>query len=124
MNIDVKNHTEGNVALHHVLLPVPEGVWCDEVRDLSKYDARDLAGHGIVEAWYWYRAGSYEGTGELIGRGVDGRWTLLNLSHCSCYGPCDDSPGQWFSTLAELAAFPFEERRKGIKEILAAARYN
>lgn len=115
----MKTHTEGNVTLHHV--DHAYDGYCDEVSDLGPYDASDLADHGIVEAWYWYRTGSYEGDGQLIGRAIDGKWSLLSLSHCSCMGPCEDA-GVKLNTLDELAAYPFEDRAESIAPILEAIR--
>ena len=39
---------------------------------------------------HWYEIGDYCGDGEAIGLHKDGFLYTCGLSHCSCYGPCDD----------------------------------
>jgi len=36
---------------------------------------------------YWYSGGSWDGEGEAIIEATTGEYYLLDLSHCSCYGP-------------------------------------
>ncbi len=41
------------------------------------------------EIIYWYSSGSYCGAGQaLIRKGK--KYALIDLGHCSCYGPWDD----------------------------------
>lgn len=37
---------------------------------------------------YWYAEAPYEGSGQMVAL-KDGKWSLDDLSHCSCYGPID-----------------------------------
>jgi hypothetical protein len=76
--------------------------WYGDYKDsLDKYDIEALESAGIVEAWYIYAQGSYDGDGLLVGKSEKGLYVLKSLSHCSCNGPCDgvDKPSL---TLEEL----------------------
>ena len=44
---------------------------------------------GVEELWYYYGAGSYEGTGYALMR-VGDKWDGVSLGHCSCNDPGDD----------------------------------
>lgn len=39
-----------------------------------------------------YEEGYYDGNGEAIAFGKDGKLYFSNLGHCSCYGPLDEFP--------------------------------
>ena len=42
----------------------------------------------LDEIWYWYKAGSYEGNGQLLmRRGTE--YDLEDMGHCSCNGPTE-----------------------------------
>jgi len=41
----------------------------------------------IARCVYWYAVGSWEGTGDAIIQATTGEWYLVDLNHCSCYGP-------------------------------------
>ena len=56
--------------------------------ELSDYDFKPLEDMGFDVVAYWYSAGCYEGSGELVGR-RNGLWCHLDLGHCSCYGPVE-----------------------------------
>jgi len=76
-------------TLHNVgTFPPVDTSWYGELAALDEYDAEDLQQKGVVEAWYWYATGSYEGSGHLIGRDSAGQWLHIDMGHCSCYGPC------------------------------------
>lgn len=121
--METDTHIEGGVVLHSIKIDWPQDNYYRWKQDhLSAYDAESLAERGIVEAWYWYQAGGYEGSGELIGRSKGGeQWFLFDLGHCSCYGPCESAPSQ-FSTLSELEAFPYAERYKRIADLVKVIR--
>lgn len=59
--------------------------------DLGEYDEKDLDAVGVVECWYSYAVGSYDGSGLAITKSEDGKYGVEYLSHCSCHGPCDNS---------------------------------
>lgn len=54
--------------------------------DLSQYEMQPLIERKFDEVWYWYVAGSYEGSGWLVAR-KGNKFGTANLGHCSCYGP-------------------------------------
>jgi|ERR1035437_4411368 hypothetical protein len=45
---------------------------------------------GVVELWYWYKQGDYEGSGNALALGDNGLYYVESLSHCSCYGPVEN----------------------------------
>lgn len=59
------------------------------IGELDGSDAAELDRRGVVEGWYWYAYGSYEGTGKIIMRDEEGNWYGADLGHCSCYGPTE-----------------------------------
>ncbi len=67
-----------------VQVEMPASYINDYTQQEIDYDLDKLAGADIVV--YWYGAGSYEGSGQLVAR-KDGLWFYESLSHCSCYGP-------------------------------------
>jgi hypothetical protein len=80
--------------LHNVnTFPPVDTSWYGKLATLDEYDAEELSQKGIVEAWYWYATGSYEGSGHLIGKDSGGEWAHMDMGHCSCYGPCDGRAG-------------------------------
>ncbi|MDQ8050693.1 hypothetical protein [Luteibacter sp.] len=93
-----------------------------EFEELSEHDIQELAGHGIVEAWYWYGYGCYSGTGELIGKMADGKWAIMCLGHCSCYGPCNDAPDSLHDSLDAIVAYAFAERTDRLQPLIDLAR--
>jgi hypothetical protein len=51
---------------------------------------------------YWYESGSYDGDGIGVAKYKDG-YEILNLGHCSCYGPVEHINGvPDFKTTKEL----------------------
>jgi len=56
----------------------------------SAYDEPQGIDGQYVWLVYWYEEGSYEGNGEAVALGKDGKLYGYDLGHCSCYGPFDD----------------------------------
>ena len=54
----------------------------------DELDSYELDNVNVELAWlvYHYTYGSYEGYGEAIGLGTDGKLYFQNLGHCSCFG--------------------------------------
>lgn len=50
----------------------------------------DSLGTDFIWLVYWYQDGGYEGSGEAVKLGMDGKLYVANLGHCSCYSPCED----------------------------------
>jgi hypothetical protein len=83
-----------SVILHNVnTFPPVDTSWYGTLDKLDEYDNEGLETKGITEAWYWYATGSYEGSGQLIGRDSGGSWVHMDLGHCSCYGPTESRAG-------------------------------
>ena len=83
-----------------------------EISGLDGFDVRNLAAKEIRWAVYWYGYGSYEGSGVLLGR-REKDWIVLDLGHCSCYGPTDKEGDEWPS----LEAIEAGKTRDGLYEM-------
>jgi len=86
----------------HVTPPRNAYLW-DGDAQVFDYDREGFAGMGIERVWCWYRSGEYEGNGSAVIR-RDGRYNVVDLSHCSCDGPWDHIPdiSSDVATLEEL----------------------
>ena len=92
-------------AMKLIQTECPPNQWSHSTPEpLDEYYTKKLEEAGVDVAAYWYRSGSYEGSGEIVFRTKDG-WRHHSMGHCSCYGPMDsfmsDKPK---TTLAELKA--------------------
>lgn len=76
-----------STKIHQSKVPGIEYDYGEEA-PLGEYDLEDIYKLNIDEAWYWYRSGSYEGSGHILMRKGD-LWDMGDMSHCSCYGPTD-----------------------------------
>jgi len=56
--------------------------------DLTNSELDDIVLLGIDECWYWYWAGNYEGSGQILMRKGE-LYDIDSLGHCSCYGPTE-----------------------------------
>lgn len=94
-----------------------------ELEPLSSWDLEELAKHPITHAWYWYAAGSYEGTGQLLVRFDNGKWGLMSMNHCSCYGPLNNFDSyDTFDSLNEIAARSTPDAYREVSDLIDAAR--
>ncbi len=64
------------------------------VDELNEWDFKDVNAQADQFEWvvYEYTNYGYEGSGEAVGLGKDGKLHCKNLGHCSCYGPMDGWP--------------------------------
>lgn len=93
---------------------------CYDAMELCDYEHADLDRAGIVEAWYTYGYGSYEGGGHMIAKNIEGKWAYFDLGHCSCYGPCEDLDAKAFTsdTLDHLIARMTDELRAQVAHLI------
>lgn len=92
---------------------------------LSDSDYNEVKSSGLVEVWYRYEDGGYEGSGNLLGRNAEGKWYLHNLGHCSCNGPMEDfgrSMNDPFDSLEAIEARCSQGYCSEVKDLLEAAR--
>lgn len=107
--------------MHQVAKPESEYGWGD-AEALDDFYAKELDERGIDEAWYWYVAGSYEGSGQIIFR-RGGKWGQHDMGHCSCYGPtCHLDTGDLKDSLDDLESSMSSDLRKECATVIAAAR--
>lgn len=81
---------------------------------ISDYYWKLFVNKNIDEIWGWYEEGNYEGSGEIVCREKD-KYKLIDLSHCSCYGPfecfeedsiyADDYLNSSYSTPEEITKY-------------------
>lgn len=119
-------YSERDVShVRHNLVPLPDGwdAWGYDMKtpseELSSYDIRECP-EDIEELWYWYKTGSYEGSGAGVARFSNGEYGFMDFCHCSCYGPCD---GKWqrYSTLTALVEHITPYDRRDLSTPIAAA---
>lgn len=62
--------------------------------ELGNWDLKDVEAQEDQFEWfvYDYQNGGYDGSGEAVALGKDGKLHCKNLGHCSCYGPMDGWP--------------------------------
>lgn len=53
-------------------------------------DELDYEDSNAVWIVYHYEGGMYDGSGEAVALGLDGKLRIIGLGHCSCYGPFDE----------------------------------
>lgn len=62
-----------------------------EPYDLEKIETQSKnLRYDIKEFVYWYRIRLYEGSGCAIFLDKNDKWHIIDLGHCSCFGPVED----------------------------------
>lgn len=62
-----------------------------EPYDLEKVETQSKnLRYDIKEFVYWYRIRLYEGSGCAIFLDKNDKWHIIDLGHCSCFGPVED----------------------------------
>ena len=87
--------------------------------DLDDYELENL--DGIEEAWYFYKSGSYEGSGQMLAR-VGDLWDIHDMGHCSCYGPLEKFSFNG-KTLAQVHAMQSADYAKETAELFDAVGF-
>lgn len=57
---------------------------------LDEYDLKYLDKEAYEYLIYNYEVGDYEGDGAAVFKDKNGKFTLIDLGHCSCYGPLEE----------------------------------
>lgn len=94
------------------------------ISSLGASELDELNRHSAEVAFYWYGAGSYEGSGRLIFM-KDEEWHLVDLGHCSCYGPDErirDYTGTGYSSFEDLEKACSHEYYKSVLPLLELAK--
>ena len=110
------------VATHSVPYPA-DSTWAEMQSELDSFDVKNLEGAGVVECWYWYHVGSYEGDGMALLRRNDGKWAVHWMSHCSCHGPVEahDLEGlAWHDSIEDIKGS--KEWEDNIRPLVEAAQ--
>lgn len=71
----------------------------------SEISNEELAGVAHDAEWvvYAYQQGAWEGSGWAVWKSLAGEFFIKNLSHCSCYGPCEPHREIQKKTAAEVS---------------------
>lgn len=91
-----------------------------KIHALSETDSeieQALGNMGVVEAWYKYDYGCYEGSGYLVYKQDDG-WGYKDLGHCSCYGPMEGGIDARFGTYEELKEYLLHDEADDIFKMI------
>ena len=57
---------------------------------LDEYDLKYLDKEAYEYLIYNYEVGDYEGDGAAVLKDNTGKFILIDLGHCSCYGPLEE----------------------------------
>lgn len=57
---------------------------------LDKYDLEYLDKEAYEYLIYNYELGDYDGSGAAVLKDKNGKFMLIDLGHCSCYGPLEE----------------------------------
>jgi hypothetical protein len=91
-------------------------------QDMDDYDIKQIGDYSKVI--YHYTYGSYEGYGELVAYTEDGKLDVIDLSHCSCYGPLERGGVYETLTVEEYIAKNTGSVLDGKPEIVAYLKAN
>lgn len=64
--------------------------WPSEFEDVGEYQIKNIPDNVRWFA-YAYSSGDYEGSGYGCAAFDDGTYRIVNMGHCSCYGPLDEA---------------------------------
>lgn len=69
---------------------------------LNKYDLEYLDKEAYEYLIYNYEAGDYQGDGAAVLKDNNGKFILIDLGHCSCYGPLEERNPKCIYSLEEI----------------------
>lgn len=69
---------------------------------LSKYDLEYLDKEAYEYLIYNYEVGGYDGSGAAVLKDKNGKFILIDLGHCSCYGPLEMPHPECIYSLDEI----------------------
>lgn len=72
------------------------------VDSLGEYDFERLDEESYKYFIYNYRDFGYDGSGAAVLKDDNGKFTLVNLGHCSCYGPLEERNPKCIYSLEEI----------------------
>lgn len=72
------------------------------IDSLSEYDLKYLDKEAYEYFIYNYRDFGYDGDGEAVLKDENGKFILIDLGHCSCYGPLEERNPKCIYSLEEI----------------------
>lgn len=69
---------------------------------LDEYDLEYLDEEAYEYLIYNYEVGDYEGDGAAVLKDNNGKFILIDLDHCSCYGPLEERNPKCIYSLDEI----------------------
>lgn len=95
----------------------------EESATIDEWEIKYLRGHDLVDVWYWYTPGHYEGSGALLALDSQGRYYVHEMGHCSCNGPTDGfDTRDPFESLDEIERRCSPHMLKDFRVLIEAAR--
>ncbi len=70
--------------------------------ELDEYDLEYLDKEAYEYLIYNYESGDYEGDGAAVLKDKNGKFILIDLGHCSCYGPLEERVPKCIYSLEEI----------------------
>ena len=107
---------------------VPEGCGSRhyDYEELNEFCLERAENGGAQEIYYWYGIGNWEGNGQALVKNST-QWMVVDLSHCSCYGPFDEFEfgigGRIFESLKDISedVKDNEDLKKNIEPLIGLA---
>ena len=84
------------------------------IDSLSEYDLKYLDKEAYEYFIYNYRDFGYDGDGEAVLKDENGKFILIDLGHCSCYGPLEERNPKCIYSLERTD----EERQEAFNKLL------
>lgn len=72
------------------------------IEPLSEYDLERLDGEDYEYFIYNYADFGYDGSGTAVLKDENGKFILIDLGHCSCYGPLEERNPKCIYSLEEI----------------------
>ena len=69
---------------------------------LDEYDLKYLDKEAYEYLIYNYEVGDYEGDGAAVLKDKNGKFVLMDLGHCSCFGPLEERNPKCVYSLDEI----------------------
>ena len=69
---------------------------------LGEYDLEYLDKEAYEYLIYNYEVGCYDGSGAAVLKDNNGKFMLIDLGHCSCYGPLEECSPKCIYSLDEI----------------------
>ena len=78
---------------------------------LDEYDLKYLDKEAYEYLIYNYEVDDYDGSGAAVLKDKNGKFALIDLGHCSCYGPLEERSPKCIYSLDEIIKLLYKRRQ-------------